>query len=89
MNAQLNDLLKDIALKRSIRANGTDVFTEKLFGSDALMDSLDFIHFILDVEQGVLTQFGKKINLRKSLLEKGTDSLKSLESFCQFVAKEL
>jgi acyl carrier protein len=91
MNAEISKLLCDCLEKKvgEIFINSFELKAQKLFGPGALLESLDFINFIVDVEEEISKRFNKNLNLRKSVLDKGTEWLRTFGSFEQFLEKEL
>lgn len=86
MKLETRKLLIDLILKRtSIEISEDTLIGSTLFGTGALIDSLDFINFILDVETQLKQQTNMSFNLRKLIMEHGLEVIRTFESFEDFL----
>lgn len=90
MKPQIESLLKSLIEKRSLASQEEiNDSSHSLFGPGALLDSLEFVDFIIETENEIFRIFNKKLNLRKSILDNGLDVIRNSNSFIQFLEKEL
>lgn len=86
MKLETRKLLIDLILKRtSIEISEDTLIGSTLFGTGALIDSLDFINFILDVETQLKQQTTMSFNLRKLIMEHGLEVIRTFGSFEDFL----